>query len=74
MSTETDDHCILANVKVDKQLFNGDCTINQIITKDHTIWQINMGSAEPLLFAGNGTDYKHGPEKKNSRTMATLVS
>jgi uncharacterized lipoprotein YehR (DUF1307 family) len=62
ISAQADGTCKLTNVKVSKVIYHGDCVIKQTIRKDMTVWSIKMGSAEPMLFAGNGTHYQHGPE------------
>jgi hypothetical protein len=76
ISAETDGTCKLSNVSVGKVIYHGDCRIKQTIKKDTTVWSIKMGSADPMLFAGRGTHYMHGPEdvtfsdRGNSATFA----
>jgi hypothetical protein len=62
ITAEADGTCKLKNEKVNKVIYHGDCHIKQTVKKDTTIWAITMGSAEPMLFAGRGTHYMHGPE------------
>ena len=63
ITASTDGTCQLTNVKADKVIYKGDCTIKQTIKKDMTVWEIKLGEAEPFLFAGNGSKYMHGPEE-----------
>jgi hypothetical protein len=60
---KTGGYCTLTNVRADKEIYNGDCTIKQTIKPERTVWEIKLGNAEPFLFAGNGTQYMHGPEE-----------
>jgi hypothetical protein len=62
ITAEADGSCKLTNEKVGKVFYHGDCRIKQTVKKDMTIWDIKMGTAESMLFAGNGTHYQHGPE------------
>jgi hypothetical protein len=62
ISAEADGTCKLKNESVNKVIYHGDCRIKQTIKRDTTVWSIKMGSAEPMLFAGRGTHYMHGPE------------
>jgi hypothetical protein len=62
IAAQAEGSCKLKNEKVDKVLYHGDCRIKQTVNKDMTIWAITMGEAEPMLFAGKGTHYQHGPE------------
>jgi hypothetical protein len=63
ISAKTGGYCTLTNMRVEKTLYDGHCTIKETINKHDTIWSIKMGDAEPMLFAGNGTHYMHGPEE-----------
>jgi hypothetical protein len=67
ISAEADGTCKLKNEKVDRVIYHGDCRIKQTIKHNRTIWSIKMGSAEPMLFAGSGTHYQHGPENVTFR-------
>jgi hypothetical protein len=62
ITAETDGTCKLKNEMVGKVIYHGDCRIKQTVKKDTTIWEIKMGNAESMLFAGRGTHYMHGPE------------
>ena len=62
ITAEADGTCKLTNVSVDKVIYHGDCRIKQIVKRDMTVWDIKMGDADSMLFAGNGTHYQHGPE------------
>jgi len=62
ISAETDGTCKLKNESAGKVIYRGDCCIKQTVQKDMTVWSIKMGSADPMLFAGKGTHYMHGPE------------
>jgi hypothetical protein len=62
ISAETDGTCKLTNVRVGKVIYHGDCRIKQTIKRDTTVWDIKMGNADSMLFAGRGTHYMHGGE------------
>ena len=76
ITAEADGTCKLTNERVNKVIYHGDCRIKQTIKRERTIWDIKMGSADSMLFAGSGTHYMHGPEdvtfsdRGNSATFA----
>lgn len=67
ISAKTGGYCTLTNMRAEKRLYDGHCTIKETLNKNNTIWSIKMGDAEPMLFAGNGTRYMHGPEEVTFR-------
>jgi uncharacterized lipoprotein YehR (DUF1307 family) len=76
ISAEGNGSCKLTNVRVGKVIYHGDCRIKQTVKRDMTVWDIKMGSADSMLFAGRGTHYMHGGEdvtfsdRGNSATFA----
>jgi hypothetical protein len=57
-------HCKLTNMDYGRELYNGGCTIKQSVSGSSTIFEIQMGSSEPFLFAtSNGRTWMHGPEE-----------
>lgn len=65
MSGRTSGHCKLINVEVGRQLYNGRCSIKQTSSEySKIIYEIQMGSAEPYLFATpDGRLWMHGADE-----------
>ncbi len=63
-SGRTSGHCKLKNVKADKELYKGKCSIKETISSSSTVYEITMGSAESFLFAtSDGRTWMSGPER-----------
>ncbi len=61
---KTSGHCKLANVQYGREMYNGACTIRQRIDGSSNFYSIQMGAAEPFLFAtSDGKTWMHGPEQ-----------
>lgn len=65
---KTSGHCKLANVQYGREMYNGTCTIRQRIDGSSNFYSIQMGAAEPFLFAtSDGKTWMHGPEQVRFR-------
>lgn len=63
-SGRTSGQCKLKNVKADKELYKGGCSIKETISGSSAVYEITMGSAESFLFAtSDGRTWMHGPER-----------
>ncbi len=62
--------CKLTNVAEGIVLYDGECRVTEEITSTSTIFTINMGSAEPFMFASSdGKRWMHGPEEVEFRDL-----
>lgn len=62
--------CKLTNVAEDAVLYDGECRVSEEITSTSTIYTVNMGSAEPFMFASSdGKQWMHGPEEVDFRDL-----
>lgn len=52
--------CKLTNTNAGKELYHGNCTINQKTTDSGSVYSIKMDNAQSFKFAGSGTNYMHG--------------
>ncbi len=68
-AAHADGKCKLTNVAVDKSIYDGDCQIHQEETEYGTVISVKLGDAEPLLFAGKGDTWMHGPEAVQFRDL-----
>ncbi len=60
----TGGYCKLANIDYGREIYNGPCSIKETIDKNGFVFEIQMGNAEPFLFACNKehTVCQHGPD------------
>ena len=65
MSGRTSGHCKLINVSAGSQIYNGRCSISETNRGNSgRLFEIQMGSAEPFLFAtSDGRTWMSGPQK-----------
>lgn len=62
--------CKLTNVAEDVVLYDGECRVTEEITSTSTIYTVNMGSAEPFMFASpDGKQWMHGPDEVEFRDL-----
>ena len=72
---KTSGHCKLANVQYGREMYNGSCTIRQRIDGSSNFDSIQMGAAEPFLFAtSDGKTWMHGPEQVRFRDRGHSAS